>query len=238
MSRRLVSVFLAVGMATALSAQVDTTQGLAKAFQSRQNAEKYSLARRYGDVNVAVAVLYDEIAAQRGNLDLKDSLASLYFQSRAYGQALRIAEEVLLVRTTDSRLLELSAICRQNLGLIKEALANYEDLYLRTQSLYHLYQVAVLQYQLARLGECTASLNTLIRHPKAEEEVVFVPVNQQQGQNIKVKAAALNILGVLQRDQKSLDQAKQSFEAALKLEPEFLLAKNNLAEVTKASGGK
>lgn len=206
-------------------------------FKDPINARKYALARQFGDANVAIGVIYDELARDPENYDLMDSLATLYFQSRAYGQSLSLARIILTKRPADNRMLELLAISQQNIGQVKEALATYEDLYLRTKSIYHLYQVCVLQYQLTRLAECAGTLNQLIGHKEAEEARVFVPVNQQQGQNILVKAAAYNILGVLQRDQSQLPAAKQSFEAALKLEPEFLLAKNNLEQVNKAIAG-
>ncbi|MCS7086074.1 MAG: tetratricopeptide repeat protein, partial [Bacteroidia bacterium] len=52
-------------------------------------------------------------------------------------------------------------------------------------------------------------------------------------QEVKFKAAALNVKGVLYKDKGDKASAKKFFEEALKIEPEFELAKNNLEELNK-----
>ena len=64
------------------------------------------------------------------------------------------------------------AVSKQNLGLIKEALADYEKLYAAEKSVYHLYQMSTLQYQLKRYGECVVSLDQILASADAEKQKV------------------------------------------------------------------
>jgi lipoprotein NlpI len=45
---------------------------------------------------------------------------------------------------------------------------------------------------------------------------------------VPVLAAALNVGGIILIDEKKLEDAKLYFESALKLDPNFVLAQNNL----------
>ena len=117
--------------------------------------------------------------------------------------------------------------------MIKDALETYEKLFLQTKSLYHQYQLAVLQYQLKRYGECNTNVEQILKNEKSVSEKVSITVNQKEAQEVSLKAAAYNIRGVMLLEGKREEEAKFNFEEALKLQPDFMLAKNNLAFVSK-----
>jgi hypothetical protein len=53
-----------------------------------------------------------------------------------------------------------------------------------------------------------------------------------------LKAAALNLRGVIMQELSMTDKAKENFEAALKIMPEFALAKGNLESMNKKAEAK
>ncbi len=195
--------------------------------------EVYRLASRYGDYNAAILATYHLMALDPADASLKDTLASLYFGARSYTQAMVLGREILGADPSNAKMLQLVAISEENLGRAKEALEAYEKVYATTKLPYHLYKVAVLQYQLQRLGECQNTLGMVIFAPEADKAKVAMPVNQQQQQEVNLKAAAFYVRGLVNLDQKESALARQAFQEAVRLEPQFVLAKARLDELNK-----
>ena len=81
----------------------------------------YSSALKYYDLNVAVSALYNAMALKPDRKDLRDSLALLYFAGERYGQAYTLGEEILKENPKRNDILEMVAVSKQSLGLIKDA---------------------------------------------------------------------------------------------------------------------
>lgn len=199
--------------------------------------QMYRMALRYNDPSVALLSLYHRIAENPQETSLKDSLMGLYFALNQYTQALSVVQDLKANNYENLRTLEVEALSFRALGRPKESLAAYEKLYEKTKQVYHLYQIASVQYQLKRLGECIASLNDVILNPEAAKEKVSIAYSQEQSQQIIIQAAAHNIRGVVYQDQKQFAEARADYEAALKLAPDFVLARNNLEALKKAESG-
>lgn len=199
----------------------------------RLEKEIYSRALKYNDFQVAKNSVYKMIALNPTDKSLKDSLLTLYFNTSMYGQCILLSREILNENQSRLEILELKAASEQSIGLIKDALESYEKLFLQTKSLYHQYQVAVLQYQLKRYGECNANVEQILKNEKSASEKVSITLNQKESQEVLLKAAAFNIRGVMFLESNREEEAKFNFEEALKWQPDFTLAKNNLAFVSK-----
>jgi tetratricopeptide (TPR) repeat protein len=199
--------------------------------------QMYRMALRYNDPSVALLSLYHRIAENPQETSLKDSLMGLYFALNQYTQALSVVQDLKASNYENLRTLEVEALSFRALGRPKESLAAYEKLYEKTKQVYHLYQIASIQYQLKRLGECIASLNDVILNPEAAKEKVSIAYSQEQSQQVIIQAAAHNIRGVVYQDQKLFAEARADYEAALKLAPDFVLARNNLEALKKAESG-
>jgi len=197
------------------------------------HSDVHKLALRYNDVQVAITSLYYQLAKDTNNIVLKDSLAGLYFVGGAYVQSLLLGNEVLAKQPENRKMLELTAISEQGLGRLKESLEAYDKLYKLTRSVYHLYQIGVLQFNLQRFGECGASVSSLLADAASEKEKIVITVSNQQRQEVPLRAAALNVRGVMFRETKNLEMAKQAFEESLKLFPDFALPKGNLEDMKK-----
>lgn len=196
-------------------------------------ARFYRLALRNYDLQAATVAIYNMLAIKPERTDLNDSLALLYFAGERFAQASILGEEIIKSDPKRKDMLELVAVSKQNLGMIKEALANYETLYAIEKSVYYLYQIATLQYQLKRYGECIASLDQIIANPEAEKQKVNIRV-QNGGQEVPMKAAALNVKGICAMELNQEEAAKENFNKALQIYPDFALAKGNLEQIGKA----
>lgn len=207
-----------------------------KAAASDAHKKVYELAIKYTDMAAAVNAVYYILAQNPDDMAWKDTLAGLYFSMQAFPQALQLSAEVLAKQPDNRRMLELQAIAFQAVGDAKSSLEMYEKLHKLTRSLYHLYQIAVLQYSLKRVGECETSLEQIISAPEAQTETISITAGTNARpirQEVKLKAAALNVKGVLVKDKGDKAGAKKLFDEALKIEPEFELAKNNIDELAK-----
>jgi len=193
----------------------------------------YNNALQYADYSAAIMALYYWMAEEPNRLDLKDSLATIYFTTGSNTQAVLLGQEILKSEPNNLKNLEMVAIAYSRLGLMKQALESYENLFRLTESARHLYQICVLEFKLERFGECEQHARALIAHPKATEELIGIGVGENQMEQVKAKAAALNVLGVLAKERKQYAEARQLFQAASEADPQFSLPRGNLADMDK-----
>ena len=193
----------------------------------------YRLAMSFNDLVSATNSVYQILAVDTSSVAWKDTLASLFLMRGSYAQAVNIGKQLLEKQPDNTRLTELVAISLQSLGDAKQSLEYYEKLYPKTQNLYHLYQIIVLQYALARLGECSANIDLLVQDPRAEKEQIDINVGQGYNQKVPYKAAALNIKGVIAKQLNDIVNAEKLFNEALGVMPDFVLAKGNIEDLIK-----
>ncbi len=195
--------------------------------------EVYKTSLKYYDLQSAITSLYTALAIKPERKDLKDSLALIYFSGERYFQANVIAEEIIKDNPKRLDMLEMAAISKQSLGALKEALADYENLYKQKPDLYSLYQIATLQYQLKRYGESVISCDQIIAIPESEK--LEASISMKGGsQKVPLRAAAHNVKGIIAMDLNQPEVAKQQFETALKLFPDFALAQGNLVAIEQS----
>ncbi len=193
----------------------------------------YHLAMKYNDMVSATNSVYQILAVDTSSVAWKDTLASLFLMRGSYAQAVYIGKQLLEKQPDNTRLTELVAISLQSLGDAKESLEYYEKLYPKTKNLYHLYQIIVLQYSLARLGECSANIDLLVQDPSSEKEQIDINVGQGYNQKVPYKAAALNIKGVIAKQLNDNVNAEKLFNESLAVMPDFVLAKGNIEDLKK-----
>ncbi len=215
-------------------------EGLAQRDRRSENARSdnpharvYRMALDYADYTAAIMALYYWIADEPQNLALKDSLATLYFMTGSNSQAVLIGQEILKADPTNRKNLEMVAIAYSRMGMLKQSLDHYTPLYAQTRNPRHLYQITVLEYKLQRLGECELHARELADHSQAATETVTIAVGENQNENVKLRAVALNILGVVAQERGRKEEARVLFQQASEADPQFSLPRNNLAQLDK-----
>ena len=215
------TIFTAAFVVIAFVANAQKQEAVDKALKVYQQSKKYN------DISMVRSAIYELMVLQPEQTSWKDSLAYVYFGSNEFVSAILVANDILEKGTKDN-ILEVKALSEQQLGMLKEALTSYEKLFKATGKSYFLYQIASLQYQLKRFGECEMTINAMLNDVKTAEEKVTINLGKQQQQEVPMTAALLNIKGVMYKDLNNLDEAKKAFTKAAELSPEFVLPKANL----------
>ncbi len=218
--KKFVPIFICVAMAAGASAQ--DSAALRKHY-----LKMYNQSIAYNDINAAIYSLHGYIATDNSLL-YKDTLSMLYFTAKSYVSSLILSEEVYKAVPDNVMAKARAAECYDELGDPKTAVSLYEQVVPKTKSPYHIYKLAVGQYQLKRSLECAASANAVLADTSSKNiGINFTSIDGSQ-QTVPVNAAAANLLGVLKMDAKDYTGARAEFQRALTLYAKFEGAKANL----------
>ena len=211
-----------IGVASCLSVQAQDAEGMKKHY-----LQTYNNAIRYNDIGVAINALHGYIAIDSG-LTYKDTLSILYFNGKSYVSALLLAEEVYKAQPANVNAMARAAECYDELGDPKTSVSLYEQVVPKTKNPYHIYKLAVGQYQLKRTLECEASAKAVLADTTSKKiGIMFTSADGSQ-QAVPLHAASANLMGVLKMDAKNYAAAKADFQKALEYFPNFNGAKGNL----------
>lgn len=198
-----------------------------KAALNAADQAAYQVAMRYSDLGMAKAKLYDLMIRNPENVRYMEALANIYFDNSQFPSAALVALDLLQLNDKNVGALEIAAYSMEQLGALDRALPHFESLYLLTGDNFSLYKSAFIQYNLKRYEEAMNSVNMLVKNAKAEEKIGF-PKSQTETQEVSMKAAALNLKGLIFLDQNSKAEAKTAFNEAISLDASFAQAKENL----------
>jgi tetratricopeptide (TPR) repeat protein len=219
-------------------AQTKTLSPTTKPTGSDYELEIYKKAMSFGDYEVAKDALYRMMVSNPDSIKYLDSLVTLYFSIGAMPQTILSGTEYLKKDSANMNVMEMVALANSQLKKYKETVDIYEKMYLKSGKIYYAYQLAVNQYMMKRIGECNQMLDIIIKDPKSDQEQVGITGDDGKTQQVPLKAAAMNLRGVIFQELSMTDKAKENFEGALKVMPEFALAKGNLESVNKKSEEK
>lgn len=197
----------------------------------------YAMALQNGDAAVALNSLYFIIAEEGNKSSYKDSLAFLYFDMGSFAQCERVAAEIVrdnadsIENKQKLTMLEILALSQASLGKTKEAIGSFERLLSKTNEMYHAYRLAELQFNYKRIGEAFQSITLAEKLTNSMQAPVRIDMGNNQIQEVKLEAAIQNLKGyiILQEYPERKAEAITAFAKALEIQPEFLLAKNNLS---------
>ena len=233
MNKIMMTVALMLAMVTSVLAQDKPVE--TETNQKRNEIDKkiYQLALRYNDLAVARMKLFELIERNPTNITYPETLASLYFEAGQYTSAAVSALDILEMNDKSLVALEVAANSLEQLGALDKALPNFERHYLLTNNLFSLYKTAYMQYSLNRQEEALNSINMLVKAPKASEEKVGFPKADNTTQEVTLKAAALNLKGMVYMYQKNKAEAITALNQALEMQSDFELALENLKDANK-----
>jgi tetratricopeptide (TPR) repeat protein len=192
----------------------------------------YAKAVEFGDFNTAIVAAHTILANSPNDYHYMDSLVSLYYTSGNLVAAVNVGNTILDAAPQNTTVRELVANSLIGLGMNGEAIVHYNDLYSRTSNIIYLYNIATTEFGMKNYTDCGLTVERIL---KADGNMTNVAINGADGkaQDIPVKAAAYNIKGAIAVVVNNTAIAKESFEEALKIAPDFSLAKSNLEELKK-----
>lgn len=209
--------------------------GFAQNNNAAINIEKEILkkAKKIGDPSVASSSIYRLIALEGDNSTYKDSLAYIYFSARQYAPCFMIASEVLEREPKHIEMLEMKAISLESLGAIDKAVEEYQKLYDITKINFHGYNVAKLQFSIKKYEDALKTIEKIEKLNDSGKYKVTFTINQNHNQQVELLAAIAYLKGLTATELNQESVAKTSYEKAIKIQPDFILAKEKLETLTK-----
>ncbi len=189
--------------------------------------DTYARALKYNDRLEAKTAMYRLVALEPENDSLLTNLAFLYADARQYASSVLVSMDVLQLNPDNVEALEINAFSYDNLGLKDKSLESYEKLYLLTSDFQILYKMAFLQLELEKYQQALTNADILLESPEVEEATVFFKEGEED-KEYSIKVAIWNLKGVINRDMGDKEAARVCFEEALKIAPDFTLAKENI----------
>ena len=192
---------------------------------------KYVFGMKYNDGEVAKDALYSMIAMDPNDDSLKMSLCYYYFDQNQFASSLFVSRDLLARYPDNIDALKINAMSLENMGARDKAVDAYETLYLKTNDIGILYQVALLQFEMERYAECGTNLDIIIKNPQAKTLKLSFNKSDSEQQEVSLEAACYNMKGMLENQQGNKEEAKKNLQKAIELEPDFTLASQNLADI-------
>lgn len=193
----------------------------------------YARATAYADAQTAAVIACQLVDAEPGKAAIwKEELAKLYFTSRRLASCERVCDDLIQNHgaAEKAQILEMRAICQEGLGRKEEAINAWRVLWEKAPNAGHAVHLAGLQFETGALDDAEKTLIAGLALKDAEEAKIALPKSSSQMQQVPAVAALHNLKALLlmKRDPKATDTAKAELEVALKLCPDFELAKRNL----------
>ena len=187
----------------------------------------YEKSTQYYDIDAAKNAVYRIIALEGEQSSFVDTLAYIYFNQQNYLSCLKVSDEILK-KGDKLPILELKAVSLENLNAPKEAIEVYEKIYQQKKDAYVAYKLAQLQQRIKRSAEAFATLRSAesLKFPE-KAYITFPGMKKGEVQNVPFKAAYYNLMALTSYDLHNYDMALKYFDEALKIYPDFFVAKQN-----------
>jgi tetratricopeptide (TPR) repeat protein len=187
----------------------------------------YNNAVKNYDINAAKNSVYRIIELEGAESTYLDTLAFIYFNEKSYLSCLKVSERILK-KEEKLPILELKAISLENLQAYKDAINVYEKIYAQKKEPYIAYKLASLQQKIKRSAEAYATLKSAEKLTFPEKAFITFPgAKKNEIQNVPFKAAFYDLLAMTSYDLHNYEMASKYFDEALKIYPDFYVAKQN-----------
>ncbi len=208
--------------AITVQAQSDKAEAL------RLEKQVVEMAKRVGDPAVVKQGFYRIVAIEGESSTYKDSLAYVYFSARQYGPSFLMADEVIKRDPDHLEMLEIKAASLESLGAIDKSAEAYDQLFARSNNNFHGYNLAKLQFSLKKYEEAYKTIQEVEKLNDTGKYKITFSINANHVQQVELLAAIPYLKGLIEEELQKKPEAKVSYEKALKIQPDFVFAKERL----------
>lgn len=192
----------------------------------------YQSAQKFNDASMSKQALYELYILNSRDTSVLRGLAELYYNNRVYTSSALVGLDFLEKHPGNLVATEIVALSYEQLRLYDKAIEYYQPIWLKTENINILYQIAFLQYSLKRYGEATNNL-AIVEGKATDEDTVQLGTSDGGVQQVAFKAAILNLKALIAIEEGNSDAAKGFLNQALQLSPEFEAAKTTLEGLNK-----
>jgi tetratricopeptide (TPR) repeat protein len=190
--------------------------------------QKLVQAKAYADEEIITATMYNIIALEGPQSTYKDSLAYIYFNKRNYVSCFLVTNDLLKTKPNNEELLEMNAISLESMGALEKAREAYENLFLKNNNIYNGYKLASTEFRMGKYKEAEITIKKTAQLTDNKGIKVTFQVNENYNQNVDLKAAIAYLEGLIYEALDKNTEAKVSYEKAIQIFPDFVLAKSKL----------
>ncbi len=190
--------------------------------------DKYNRSIKYNDFAIAKDAIYDLLVLEPTNISYLDSLAYMYFEFRQYASAALVSRDALNRNPQNRLMLQIGAKSLDELGAKDQSLKMYQTLYNLSDDAFVLFEIAQKQLDLKMYDDAMINTELLLGKRTIEGSQVYVKNSAGEETEAPFKAVIYNLQGLIARGQGNEESAKKYFNSAIKLAPNYALAKENL----------
>jgi len=202
-------------------------------FFANEYVKSMALLRKsqdFNDADMEKRALFNLLVLNENDTIVLQSLASKYYNEANFTSAVLVGLDYLKRHPGDVFALEICALSYEKLRIFDKAIQYYQDLYFRDDNVFILYQIAFLQYRVKNYGESIVNIMALLNKADPAATLQLTGSNNRL-QEVSFEAALYNLRGLIEADKGNNTEAKEFFEQALKVEPEFEAALLSLKEL-------
>ncbi len=188
----------------------------------------YSNSIQYKDYTNATVALQNLLVLNPTNESILDSLANTYYQNKEFFSCLEVCKEILGKNSNNTKVHLLAGESAHAIGNYELAWFYYQHWIIKyPQDIPVLYNASIDLYNIQQADSAIQFLKKIVSFPQSREKGLAFNTDGQN-QIISYYAASLNILGFIHMQQGDFKNAEIYFKEALNVQPDFILAKNNL----------
>jgi tetratricopeptide (TPR) repeat protein len=139
-----------------------------------------------------------------------------------------MADEVIKRDPDHLEMLEIKAASLESLGAIDKSAEAYDQLFARSNNNFHGYNLAKLQFSLKKYEEAYKTIQEVEKLNDTGKYKITFSINANHVQQVELLAAIPYLKGLIEEELQKKPEAKVSYEKALKIQPDFVFAKERL----------
>jgi len=191
----------------------------------------YTRSMELKDYSTAIMAIQMILVQDSGLVAYQDSLPELYAAMNNVEAVSKTIDPVLKRHPKEEKFLQVKSIVQQELGDYDGVLKTFTTLYEITNKLSYKYQIGTMHFQAGNLEEASKVVDEVLAKAPNSHDSLDIFVSEQQKQKVPILAAALNFKGYIFAQKRNLAEAKNFFESAIKVFPDFVMAKRNLQQI-------
>jgi len=200
-------------------------------------AQMYKQSIDSGDYATAAGILEHLPISDSStkNSHWQDSLAYVYLKMENYGACESVCTKLLQKDSFKVAAIEMLALSLHNQGKIAQAAQAYQRLVPKSRNVHHAYTLAQLQFELNQLSSALSTVHFAFSLSYLPSDWVEVYIQENKCQRVPVEAALAYLKGLVLGELNPIQNkqlAKEAYEQAIQVAPDFLIAKKDLADLT------